>query len=416
MIELEEGRHPAWRQVSPAAAARVLRLLLLCALLAATTWLAFQNLSAWLDYGRNYLARTDFALYYVFARTGLESGWQSLYDLSAQRLAYRQIPGLWWFPFNYTPPMAWIAAPFTLLSPSTAYWIWCAGVAAAFAGAWWLAAPRTPLMKAVCLTAGLAPYLSLLGLELGQFIPVSLLAVALSVWLIRRERPVLAGLALLPIDVHPQGFFLVPIALLVFGARRTFYTWALASALLVLISAASVGEAGVLGYAHRLVQAERSPLEYYVALPVDFPYMVPGRLLKLGAMAAVSVCSLFVAWQQRGRGLEVAIAASLVGSLLVTSFIHLDDLMALILAGWLCLRARLPAPYAWLMIGGLVVAVSLDFDHAASRGWAMVAFELVWLGMLAGLPIVERFRRRTSTPSTLDGGTLEAGEASLAPT
>ena len=375
----------------------LLRVLALTAGVAWTGWLAGGNLLHWLDYGQHHLGHTDFALYYAFSKIGLLHGWGSLYDLNAQRDVYRSMPGTWWFPLPYTPLMAWLTAPFTALPLSPAYWIWSGYLAAAFLTCWWLATPSDPMVRAICLTAGLSPYLSLLGLELGQVVVLQLLALAAAVWFLSNNRPVLAGVSLVLLDVHPQGFFLIPLALLLFGARRTVLTWAAASAVLVVVAVASLGFHGVEQYLHRLVLAERSPLEFYVSFPIDLPLMIHNRWLRITVMTILACLALFVARKERNNRIEVAIAAGLIGSVLVTPFIHLDDLMVLFLAGWLTLRSSLPSAYPLLLAAGLVVVVWLDFERV-QHGWLLVVFEIGWLVSMAALPSLQSNRVKSGLP------------------
>jgi len=285
-----------------------------------------------------------------------------------------------------------------------AYWIWSGVLAAAFAACWWLATPSDPMLRVICLTAGLSPYLSLLGLELGQVVVLQLLAVAGAVRLLASNRPVLAGLSLVLLDIHPQGFYLVPMALLLFGARRAVLSWAAASAVLVAVAAASLGPHGVEQYFHRLVLAARSPLEFYVSFPVDLPLMIHNRGLRIVVVAVLTGLALFTAWKERNHRIEVAISAGLIGSVLVTPFIHLDDLMVLVLAGWLTLRSRLGSAYPWLLAAGLALAVWLGSDHLQHYGWLLVAFEVVWLVTLAALSSFKGFHAARAEPSVVLAG------------
>jgi hypothetical protein len=102
---------------------------------------------AWFDYGSHGVMRTDPALYYAFSRIGLTQGWTSLYDLTAQRRVYATMPGLWWFPLPYTPPMAWLTVPLTVLPLQTAYWVWTSMIAAAFVATWWLLPHTAPCFE-----------------------------------------------------------------------------------------------------------------------------------------------------------------------------------------------------------------------------------------------------------------------------
>ena len=368
---------------------RVLQLAQTLALIVAllyTLALARNTLLAWFDYGSHGVMRTDFALYYAFSRIGLTQGWASLYDLAAQRRVYATMPGLWWFPLPYTPPMAWLTAPLTLLPLQTAYWVWTSAVAVAFLVAWWLTSPSSALLRALCLTAALAPYLTLLGLELGQFIVFELAGVALALWFVKRSWPVAAGLSLLVIDIHPQGFVLVPIALLIAAPRRAFLSWLCGSVILVAAAVASLHVNGTEQYIGRLIWAERSPLEFAVSFPVDLPLMFHGRLLRLAVEALVAGVAVVAIWRRRRTSTELAFASALVGSILVTSFIHLDDLMALLLAAWICVRVQPGWILRPLVAAGAVIAILLDYDHVVSYGIYMVIFEVTWLTVLALLP------------------------------
>ena len=386
-------------RISPA-----LRLLVLVLGVAWTGWFAWNNLLHWLAYGQHDLGHTDFALYYAFSRIGLLHGWGNLYDLNAQRDVYRSMPGTWWFPLPYAPPMAWLTAPFTALPLAPAYWVWSGVLAAAFVACWWLATPSDPMLRVICLTAGLSPYLSLLGLELGQVVVLQLLAVAGAVRLLTGNRPVLAGLSLVLLDIHPQSFYLVPVALLLFGARRAVLSWAAASAVLIAVAGATLGLHGVEQYFHRLVLAVRSPVEFYVSFPVDLPLMIHNRWLRVAVMTVLASLALFTAWRERNNRIEIALAAGLIGSVLVTPFIHLDDLMVLVLAGWLTLRRRLAPAYSWLLAAGAAVAVLLDVDRLRHYGWLIVAFEVVWLVTLAALPPFRRLRTTRPEPSVVLAG------------
>jgi len=376
----------------------ILRTLVLLVALAYTLVLARNTLLAWFDYGSHGVMRTDFALYYAFSRIGLTQGWASLYDLAAQRRVYTTMPGLWWFPLPYTPPMAWLTAPLTVLPLQTAYWVWTSMIAAAFVASWWLTSPQSPLLRALCLTAALAPYLTLLGVELGQFIVFELAGVALALWFLKRGWPAAAGLSLLLIDIHPQGFLLVPIALLMAAPRRALMSWLGGSAVLVAAAVVSLHFKGSEQYIGRLLWAERSPLDFAVAFSVDLPLMFHGRLLRLAVETLVAAVAAVAIWRHRRTSTELAFASALIGSTLVTSFIHLDDLMVLLLAAWICLKAQ----PAWILrpvvAAGAAIAILLDFDHVGPYGIYMVLFEVTWLIVLALLPqpAIERSTERAT--------------------
>lgn len=350
--------------------------------------MALDNLQQWFHYGRDNVLRTDFALYYAFARIGLTAGWDRLYDLEAQRQVYESMGPLWWFALPYTPPMAWLVAPFTMLPLSAAYWTWAALLAGALLFTWWLAAPADPLVRLLCLAAALSPYATLLGLAMGQVIVFQLLAVALCAWLLRCKRPLVAGLALVPIALHPQGYLLVPPALFLAGHRRAALVWTAGAAVLAGLSIAALGLSGTEAYLGRLWAAERSPLEFAVAYPVTMPLLVePHHRLRLAAQAGLVLIVALAAWRHRRGPAELPLAIGLLGSVLLSSFLHLDDLMVLIVAAWLVLRTRtealtvVPIAAIWL--------TSLFLTHTGTEtfGPYFVLAELGWLASLALLPL-----------------------------
>lgn len=361
----------------------------LAAAVTVTGWMAATTVVTAARYGAEHLVQTDFALYYAFARIGLEFGWSHLYDLGAQAVVYRQLGGgIWWFPLPYVPVMGWLAAPFTVLPMATAYWVWSTLMAACLVGAWWLASPREPLLRALCLTAALSPYLALLGLQLGQVIPLQLLSVAAAYRLARSGREGWAGLALIGAALHPQAYFLVPIALLVAGYRRAFLSFAGAAAVLGLAMVAALGPSGVAAFIGRLRLADAQPLQFYVSFPVDLPLMFHSHhLLALGLQLVVAAFAVTAMWRTRATGLERPLAIALIASTLVTSFIHLDDLLVLPLAAWLVLRAHPHPLVSAAMAVAFLVSLTVDYGAPDLNGHLLVLADVLWLGALALLPV-----------------------------
>jgi hypothetical protein len=314
---------------------------------------AFRNLGNWLW---RYLAgsslRTDFTLYWIFSRTGLDHGWDRLYDLDAERATYSAVGKLQFFPLPYTPPMAWFTVPFAQVDPQRGYLLWSVLIAGCLLVAWWLTTPERILVKLVLLTAALGVDATYLGLVNGQIIAVQMAAVAVAYRLLRRDRQVAAGLVLVLIALRPQTLMLVPAALLLVGKRRTFLTWSAGSGLLVVGSLVSLGRSGTLAYLERIQLTQSNPKLFWVFWYVSPSWVLrrngygwliaPATVLLLGVVAVV-------AWRSRPRrststpgDLEVPLAAAIIGSLLVAPFLHLQDLAVLFLAGWLLLRARRP--------------------------------------------------------------------------
>src|SRR5438105_9148309 len=100
---------------------------------------------------------------------------------------------------------------------------------------------------------------------------------------------------------------------------------------------------------------------------------------------AIAVLSLFAAWRHRGRGIELPLAAGIVGSLLVTPYIGYQDFLMLVLASWLVLRAGAShAQVAVMAAGYLALEFGLVFGTLP-----VVLCELALLGTLC-LPAPSR--------------------------
>ena len=71
--------------------------------------------------------------------------------------------------------------------------------------------------------------------------------------------------------------------------------------------------------------------------------------------AAIALWALIVAYRMRRRGHEWILVPALVGGLLASPYLHLDDLVMLGLAGWLYLRTS-PRAWSWAFVLGVVIA------------------------------------------------------------
>jgi hypothetical protein len=343
----------------------------------------------------------DFTLYWIFAHIGLDHGWDKLYDPTAQKAVAATVAGLHVLPLPYTPPMAWFAMPFANFDPHTGYVLWSAMVTVCVLTAWWLTTPDGLLVRLVLLTAMLGPYCVLLGLVNGQVIVVQMAAVAVAYWLLQRGREVAAGLVLVLIALRPTVFILVPVVLLLVGKRKAFVTCIAGTSVLVLASLVTLGATGTTAYLARLQLSQTNPRLFLV-----FWYLSPSWVLRrhgYGWLAVpvtllILVAVAVVAWRFRHGGLEVPIAAAIIGSLLITPFLHLQDLTVLFLAAWLLLRAR---PARWpiqfvIIIVFWALARAMTPQAAIGLAYWMLALELIWLASLVTL-------RPGHFPPTSDG-------------
>jgi len=298
----------------------------------------------------------DFTFYYAAARIGVTHGWQSIYDLNLQqaqldalgsRITIAELAR-----YISPPPVAWLAVPFTWLPYPIAYLLWSALLLAALAGTWYLAAPGTGRVRLIHLVAALAWLPVIYALQLGQPGLFVALGVAGSYALLRKHRPFLSGLALGVIVLKPQLGFLLPIALLAGGRFRAVLGAAVSIGLLVVASGVNVGPDGMAAYAERLSFAADVPVNRQLTLALVIGGLAAARLVQ----GAIAIWALALAFRLRKQPLEWMYVLALLGGLLATPYLHLDDLVMLGLAVWLYLRIPGRPRWAWAFVFALVIA------------------------------------------------------------
>ena len=293
----------------------------------------------------------DFTFYYAAAKIGLAHGWPSLYDLGLQqaqldamgsRITIAELAR-----YISPPPVAWVALPFTILPYEVAYWLWSALLLSALALTWWLVSPGSGRGRVILLVAAIGWLPVIYGLQLGQPGLLVALGVAASYALLER-RPFLAGLALGALALKPQLAFLVPLALLVTGHRRAFLGSVLSLGVLAAASLGALGMAGLHMYLDRLSFASTVPVNRELTLAY-----VLGDAAR-PAQIFIAVWTMLIAYRARRLGREWAYVLALLGGMLATPYVHLDDLVMLGLAGWLFLRAQ-PSAAGYVLVFAILV-------------------------------------------------------------
>lgn len=348
------------------------------------------------DYVRN-----DFTFYYAAARIGSEHGWSKIYDLDLQQAQLNalapapqatQVSAL--ARFISPPPLAWLATPFSLIPFRPAYVLWVLMLVFALLLAWWLAAPGAGYRRVVHLVAAVAWFPVAYGLQLGQ--PVMLVAAgaAASYALLKSKREWFAGAVLATMVVKPQLAFLVPLALLAAGRRRAFLSCVAVLGGLGVLSVINVGPSGLGTLYDRLTFAGTRVLQSYTLAAVVHDASVTHAI-----QFAIALWALALAYLLRRR-IELVFAVSLVGGVLATPYLHLDDYAMLGLAAWIYLRIEGPS-WRWLYLLGLVFAVE------GIPVWGAIPAllgELASLVLLTLLPL----RGEGAVPSSAAGETLGA--------
>ena len=322
----------------------------------------------------------DFTFYAAAAKIGLAHGWSSMYDLSLQqaqldamgsRITIAELAR-----YISPPPVAWLALPFTTLPYEVAYWLWSAALLAALVATWWLAAPPASRVRMIYLAAAIGWLPVIYGLQLGQPGLFVALGVAASYALLKANRPLWAGIALGALALKPQLAFLVPVALLFARHDRAFAGSVLSLGSLGVLSAIALGTGGLADYQARLNFAASVPVNRELTLAF---FLGAGTMTQV-VQVAIGLWALVLAYRTRGRGIEWLYACALVGGMLATPYMHLDDLAMLGLAAWLLLRTETSAV---TRLYALAAVLAIEGEPI----WGPAPVVLVELGALALLSV-----------------------------
>jgi hypothetical protein len=324
----------------------------------------------------------DFTFYYAAARIGLAHGWPSIYDLHLQQTELDAIGSgikiAELARYISPPPVAWAALPLTVLPYPVAYWTWSALLLIALVLTWRLASPGTGAWRLVHLAAAVGWLPVIYGLQLGQPGIFVALGVAACYALLQAERPFWAGVALAPLVLKPQLAFLVPAALLMSGRTRAFWGSVTALGVLAIASAIALGPSGVAAYEARLGFAAGVPANRELTLAPLIGSLLVTRVIQ----AAIALWALTLTYRLRRRGPEWIFIPALIGGLLASPYLHLDDVAMLGLAAWLYLRT---SPRAWTV--GFMLAVALAVEGLPFWGpLPLIAGEVVALVLLSVTP------------------------------
>jgi alpha-1,2-mannosyltransferase len=329
-------------------------------------------------YISQYAVRNDFRLAYGGALVGIRNGYSRLYDLDAQRAAIESLgPGFNPQPFISPPPLAWLVTPLVPLPFGVALVTWTVLLLAALGWTWYLVAPSGGLAKFAHLALLLGVFPVAFGVMVGQPGALVAAAVATAWWLMRREHPVWAGLALSLVVLKPQMAFLVPICLLVSGRARTFGAWFAASLVIGLVALLLLGPDGVARYRDLLAQTQTPAWDITRRYSISGPIGL-GPLLNMTQVVVVAI-AVIAAWRHRHGGPEIPIAVGIVGSLLATPYLGFQDFVMLVVAGWLVVRSGTNAWQVALLVVGYAL---LQFVIVVLALPILVAEALLLLSLL----------------------------------
>jgi hypothetical protein len=285
---------------------------------------------------RNDPISVDFHTYLAAADVGLRQGWSHIYDQGLISWYQMQLaPGARLQPFISPPIVAFVVAPLMAFPYDTAYMIWAAVSFGAFALALALCGVSRSLGRWVAVLGALTPWWVMHAVNVGQVVPLVAAGTVVGWRLLRDRRDVLAGIAMGAILLKPNTAMLVPLALLFAGRYRALAAWAATAAAVFVGIAAVLGPSGVASYAGELrgpwpAGADNMTLHGAWGLSG-----LSAALLRVGIVGA----TMGAAYRFRDTP-SMAVPLALVGSLLVSPYLHGSDLCLLAAAGWMIWEER----------------------------------------------------------------------------
>jgi hypothetical protein len=344
---------------------------------------------------------SDFGSYYLYAQVGLHQGWNHLYDLAAQRQEWFRYGGpdvIPWFPMIYPPPLAWLVVPFTVLPLPVALGCWMALLVGLTLIAWRLVAPgRSRLERWTALAAMLAVFPVAYGIILGQVLILELAAIAAAWWLLARGREIPAGFLLLALVFKPQVAILLPVVLLLVGRWRTLLVWVAGLELMAAVAVATTGLSGLHEYAIRLFNAAAGEPQFLVPTQFTLAGTLGHGLATIVVSATFALVAIAAAWRRRTSGIAVPVACALIGSMLVTPYLHWQDLATLLLAGAIALHGPLDRWSRLILAAGYAVLLASFYWGAGFIGLLLLASEAAFLLVVLVRPMSGRPARAAET-------------------
>src|ERR1700686_4905583 len=341
---------------------------------AATSMVGF-GAARWIDHFRSDPNAEDFRLHAIAARIGLTDGWSHIYDLALQKAASVSLgPIDSMHIFISPPPSAWMVVPIAWLPISTGFLIWTLISLAAFVAAAWLVCPGPPLVRATLLLVSLALWPVHYQFWLGQWTAATLAVMAVSWWLLDRQRWMLGGVALvLAFCPKPQDCVLVPVALLISGRWRPVAAFAITGGLVAALAAASLGRDGIASWLADVGLGRGGP----VNAPGTYSLIFGQSSIAAGLEAALGLAAIGLAWYRRDR-LDLVFALGVAGTIASATYLHEDDIAMLVLPAWILLRARPSLPQRLWMLVGVAAGQLLSIGLAVP----ILLWEPVWIGLL----------------------------------
>ena len=324
----------------------------------------------------------DFHTYVAAGKVAVDHGWSSVYNTEVVGLQQKAlVPDQVAQPFLSPPTVAFIVIPLTYLPYNVAYVVWAMFLFACLGAALVWASISRGLSRWIAVIGALAPWWVMHSVDVGQVVPL-VAAGTVVAWRLNRERhDVLAGIALGAILLKPNTAILVPFALLFAARFKTFATWAGVVALVVILSTLVIGPQGISEYVTQLrgpLPKGADDLTLHGALSATGAFAAVLRIVIIAAVMAAAVRL------RESPGLVIPIAV--VGSLVISPYLHASDLCMLAAAGWMvweerpALSLRLPLAIVWVVASPFLYQPGLSLHL---RQWPWVELALLAAFVLA---------------------------------
>lgn len=341
----------------------------------------------------------DFHTYFAAASIGLQQGWSHIYDQAVVAEGQLDVvPTQWSQPFLSPPTVAWIAAPLTFLPYWTAFGVWAVLSFLVFALALAWSAVSAGVGRWIAVAGALSPWWVLHAVNLGQVVPLVAAGTVVAWRLLRDEKQVAAGIVLSVILLKPNTAILVPLALAFAGRYRALAAWLAAGAALAFVALIVLGPSGLAGYVTEL----RSPLPSGAEA-----LTLKGALDASGLYAAVlriAIVGMVLATAFKARkSPALAVPAGIVGSLLISPYLHASDLCLLSAAAFIVWEECAGVVWRTAIATGWVLASPFLFLSGTGptlNRWPLIE-GLLLLAMLAAawMPLTRAADLRTPAPA-----------------
>jgi len=347
----------------------------------------------------DFRAGIDFHTYLAAANVGLQQGWSHIYDQGLVALAQKDlVPAQRSQPFLSPPTVAFLTAPLSPLPYSIAFLVWAIGTFMAFALALAWAGSGKGLVRWIPVFAALSTWWVMHAVDVGQVVPLVAAGTVVAWRLLRDKRDVAAGLVLATILLKPNTAILAPLALLMAGRVRAFGAWVAATLAVFLLVFLTLGANGMSAYMEQLMAPLPSGAD---SLTLHGAFGAAGAV---AMTARVLIVGIVFATAYRLRNTPgLALAAGILGSLIIAPYLHGSDLCLLAAAGWMVWQDR--TWVAWRIALGVAWVAASPFLYLYGKAlplrfwpWLEIAL-LMALLLSAWRPFTARADLREQAPA-----------------